>query len=155
MEVYILTCNVTGKRYVGKSANPKYRWNNGRGYKTCPLINEAIQRYGWDNFTHEVLLTGLTKDEAKEREDFYIALFRTTDPRYGYNKQKKSGNTRGSNTGLDSYSKEYRNNYHYEYMRKFKEEHGISYKTWSRRNKQNIPYKGTLKQSSGYNLLKL
>lgn len=134
MEVYILTCNATGKRYVGKSANSKRRWNNGKGYKTCPLINEAIQKYGWDNFTHEIRLTGLTKDEAKEREDFYMALFRTTDPRYGYNIQRRSGDTRGKNSNLDSYSPEYSRNY-----RKLHPEKTRAYgKKWALKNREHI-----------------
>lgn len=54
--VYMHTNNINGKRYIGISQNPKRRWKNGNGYKT-QLFGKAINKYGWDNFTHEILFT--------------------------------------------------------------------------------------------------
>ena len=50
---------------------PEKRWGvNGRNYKSSPHFYSAIQKYGWDNFEHNILFTNLTKEEAclKEQE---------------------------------------------------------------------------------------
>lgn len=75
----------SGKRYVGITGRkPEKRWESGNGYRGCVFFN-AVQKYGWDNIVHEILLTGLTREEAEEKERYYIALFRTMDSRFGYN----------------------------------------------------------------------
>ena len=64
----------SGKRYYGiTSMNPKYRWNNGKGYKNNKYFTSAIVLYGWDNFQHEILFNNLTENEAKLMEQCYIA----------------------------------------------------------------------------------
>lgn len=83
--VYRLTAP-NGKVYIGITGqNPLRRWNSGRGYKNQPHMHSAIQKYGWDNFTHEVLYSELTKEEAEELEIRLIAEHRSTDPEFGYN----------------------------------------------------------------------
>ena len=75
----------SGKRYVGVTKKePNRRWESGSGYKT-QMFGRAVNKYGWDNIHHEILLTGLTKEEAEEREQFFIALFRTRNRCFGYN----------------------------------------------------------------------
>ena len=59
--------------------------HNGIHYKNSPHFYCAIQKYGWDNFTHEVLLDGLTKAEACEKEQYYIRLYQSNNPIFGYN----------------------------------------------------------------------
>lgn len=81
-------CHVTpnNKRYIGLTRDiPKYRWNNGKGYKGCTLFYKAIQKYGWDNIEHKVLIHGLTKEQARRWETKLIMYFKTNDPKYGYN----------------------------------------------------------------------
>ena len=87
--VYIHTNKVNGKVYIGQTcqSNLNVRWNNGYGYKQCPRFYSAIQKYGWNGFTHGILETGLTKEEADDKERFYIALYRSNDWRFGYNVQ--------------------------------------------------------------------
>ena len=83
--VYRLTAP-NGKVYIGITGqNPNRRWNSGRGYKNQPHMMAAILKYGWDNFTHEILLDGLTKEEAEEHEIRLIEEHRSTDPAFGYN----------------------------------------------------------------------
>ena len=56
-----------GKRYIGITSQdpPEKRWGRG-GYEYRPNKHfwSAICRYGWDNFNHIILCTGLTFDEA-------------------------------------------------------------------------------------------
>jgi len=97
-----------GKRYVGitSAKDPSKRWSNGKGYKDQPFIWNAIQKYGWENVIHEIRLTGLTREEACKREQFYISLFRSNDPKNGYNMTKGGeGADKGKNYGSKEYIK--------------------------------------------------
>lgn len=75
----------TNKVYIGiTSMKPEYRWNNGKGYPSGYFHN-AIQKYGWDNFSHEIIATDLTKEEACAMEIQLIKQYNSTDSRFGYN----------------------------------------------------------------------
>lgn len=52
--IYKHTNKENGKCYIGQTKNIKWRWypNN---YKTCSKFYRAILKYGWNNFTHEVI----------------------------------------------------------------------------------------------------
>ena len=85
-KVYVHINKINGKRYYGiTSRKVEYRWVNGKGYQKQPYFWNEINKYGWDNFTHEVLFNNLTKDEAEWLEKMYIALYDTTDGEKGYN----------------------------------------------------------------------
>lgn len=76
----------SGKVYIGiTKRNPLKRWKNGLGYKTQSYFFRAILKYGWENFTHEVLFSGLTKEEAEEKEIELIKSYKSNDFRLGYN----------------------------------------------------------------------
>ena len=84
--VYVHQNKVNGKRYIGITNNTVKRWcGKGKHYEGCPHFFNAIQKYGWDNFTHEVIERGLTLEEANERERFYIAKYKSTEKAHGYN----------------------------------------------------------------------
>lgn len=84
--VYKHTNKANGKCYIGITCKkPEQRWEGGNGYRHNAHMNNAIQKYGWDNFTHEVLYTGLSEDEALDLERRLIAEHRSADRRYGYN----------------------------------------------------------------------
>lgn len=83
--VYCHTNNINGKKYFGITAvKPEYRWNHGKGYNH-QVFSKAISKYGWENFSHEILFEGLTKEEAELQEISLIRQFKTQDQRYGYN----------------------------------------------------------------------
>ena len=84
--VYIHTNKVTGKKYVGQTTqdNPAARWKYGRGYKGSGKFWRAIQKYGWDNFSHEIISCS-SLDEMNQKERALIAYYNTTDDRFGYN----------------------------------------------------------------------
>lgn len=78
----------SNKRYYGITCRDKaeQRWgSDGRRYDSQPYFWNAIQKYGWDNFTHEILFDNLTEDEACLIEQCYIALYDTMDRTKGYN----------------------------------------------------------------------
>lgn len=83
-----------GKSYIGITSQPlEKRFENGRGYKKCPKINNAILKYGWNNVEHELLYSGLSKDEAEAKEIELIAFYGTVEN--GYNIEH-GGNTTGT-----------------------------------------------------------
>lgn len=84
--VYMHENRVNGKKYIGiTSQKPTNRWQNGHGYYLCPIFYAAIKKYGWDAFSHELLYTGLTQDEAEHLESELIAKYKTQDRAHGYN----------------------------------------------------------------------
>lgn len=75
-----------GKMYVGITCQqPKNRWKNGNGYQNQPYFFNAIQKYGWDNFKHEVLLDGLSVKEATLAEQIFIHYWKLSEHDNGYN----------------------------------------------------------------------
>jgi group I intron endonuclease len=75
-----------GKVYIGVTRQrPEDRWQNGLGYRTQQKFYRAIQKYGWENFDHEILFEGLSFEEAEKTESELIARYRSCDNRCGYN----------------------------------------------------------------------
>ena len=74
------------KKYIGITCrNPKKRWNYGKGYIGNDYFMKAIEKYGWDNFDHIILCTGLTREEASMLEVKLIEAYDTTNRDKGYN----------------------------------------------------------------------
>ena len=74
--VYCHTNKINNKKYIGiTSQKVEERWRNGKGYSTQPKFYNAICKYGWDNFTHEILISGLDEQEAIELEINLIKSF--------------------------------------------------------------------------------
>ena len=89
--VYMHVNKVNNKVYVGQTCQqpPEKRWgNDGAGYK-CNGGNRhfqnAIQKYGWDNFEHIIFANNLSKEDADKIETLLIALYETTNHDKGYN----------------------------------------------------------------------
>jgi len=93
--VYIHTCKVNQKSYVGiTSKPPNIRWKNGEGYKT-QIFYRAIQKYGWDNFIHKIIATNLTEQAAKQMEILLIDRLKTLITQNGYNVSTGGGGFNG------------------------------------------------------------
>lgn len=86
-KVYSHTNKVNNKRYIGiTSLKPEKRWGyQGNGYKDCPKFWNAIVKYSWDGFIHEILYSNLTRDEAAQMEIELIIQFDTI--KNGYNQE--------------------------------------------------------------------
>lgn len=87
-----------GKMYVGITSQlPQKRWNNGHGYKHSTYFFNAIKKYGWDNFKHEILLEGLSEEEASWAEEMFVECWDLIDRDKGYN-CKNGGGVHGKHT---------------------------------------------------------
>lgn len=68
----------SNKVYIGiTSMKPQKRWGkNGYGYRRQVYFNNAIKKYGWDNFVHEVLYINLPEYIAKTIEVILVKHYR-------------------------------------------------------------------------------
>lgn len=100
--VYAHINKINGKMYVGQTCRkPESRWGrDGSGYREHPYFWHAIQKYGWDNFEHEVIASNLTKEEADNFEKLLIAKLNLLNPNRGYNLQEGGSNGRPSEITL-------------------------------------------------------
>lgn len=87
--MYIVYVHIApnNKKYFGiTSTSPKQRWgSDGSGYKTQQLFWRAIQKYGWDNFKHIIIVKNVSKEFACQLEQLLIKEYETTNPNNGYN----------------------------------------------------------------------
>lgn len=77
----------SNKVYIGIThLKPEHRWGrDGNGYKNNKHLINAIKKYGWNNFKHEILFDGLTKTEAEQKEMELIVYYKSNQSKYGYN----------------------------------------------------------------------
>lgn len=84
--VYKHTNIFNGKVYIGVTSQiPQKRWLNGKGYFGNDYFTKSINKYGWDNFNHEILFSDLTKSEAEKKEQELIAYYKSNKRDFGYN----------------------------------------------------------------------
>lgn len=78
---------INNKVYIGitKVGLEQRARKDGNHYAGSPYFYSAIQKYGWDNFKHEILLDNLTEKEVKEQEKYFIDKYKSNDREYGYN----------------------------------------------------------------------
>ena len=87
--VYVHENSTNGKVYIGiTSQKPENRWRNGKGYltgyaKKTPFAN-AIMKYGWENFSHHIVLSDISQERANQIEQNLIRVFNSTDRSKGY-----------------------------------------------------------------------
>jgi len=84
--VYVHTVIENGKKYVGQCiGDPRRRWGaTGHRYRG-QFFYRAIEKYGWNNMTHEIVATNLSKEEADALEIELIKQYRSNQRKYGYN----------------------------------------------------------------------
>lgn len=84
MIVYIAVNRVNGKAYVGQTA---YGFNHRRsGHKNTlkQVFHNAIRKYGFENFDWAVLEHCETREDANQRERYWISTLGSVSPN-GYN----------------------------------------------------------------------
>lgn len=67
MYVYIITNNINGKKYIGLSINKKPSFRESY-FGSGMLIKQAIQKYGKENFSKEIIKDFDNEDEARQFE---------------------------------------------------------------------------------------
>lgn len=84
-KIYKYTNIVNGKIYIGRTCQTleKRAGSKGQNYKSCFKFYNAIQKYGWDSFTVEILEDNLSDEEASVKELEYIELYDSVNN--GYN----------------------------------------------------------------------
>jgi group I intron endonuclease len=88
----------SGKVYIGiTSKRPEERWANGTAYRRNSYFYNAIQKYGWENIKSEVLYSGLSKEDAENKEVELIAFYDSTNKAKGYN-LSLGGNAKGKHS---------------------------------------------------------
>lgn len=111
--VYMHTNKTNGKKYIGIThLHPEVRWCKGKGYQN-QVFGRAIQKYGWDNFEHEILFEGLSQSEAEQAEISLISLYNTTNSDFGYNVAS------GGNIGISSIDRLSKEIYQYDINGKY------------------------------------
>ena len=84
--VYAHVNQINGKIYIGQTCqNPENRWRMGEGYKGSTYFYHAIQKYGWSQFKHIVLIENLSYQQSNLTEEYLIKKYNTTNPNFGYN----------------------------------------------------------------------
>lgn len=75
----------SNKSYIGQTFRLHERdCEHARMNGSSPAFHNAIAKYGWDNFIHEILEENLTLEEANIREVYWIEFYGTLSPN-GYN----------------------------------------------------------------------
>ena len=84
--VYIHT-SPNDKKYVGMTCQSlDARWGkHGDGYVNNRHFWDDIQKYGWDNFQHNIIASGLRYLDACRLEEYFISYYKSYDINYGYN----------------------------------------------------------------------
>lgn len=91
--IYCYTNQINGKQYVGQTVNPEQRKKQHKSSAFNPqdkdyetLLHRAFRKYGYDNFTYEILVE--IKDDdfdlLNELECYYIQKLNSKTPN-GYN----------------------------------------------------------------------
>lgn len=74
----------SGKSYIGQTNDlSKRNWGH-RNSSNCSVFSNAIKKYGWDAFTHEIIAENLTLSESNMLEEKLIKDLNTLVPN-GYN----------------------------------------------------------------------
>ena len=78
----------SGKKYVGVTKDISQRWRPG-AYASNKKMYAEIEQVGWDKIKHEVLFSGLSREDAQKKEIELIKEYDTI--KHGYNKSRGGG----------------------------------------------------------------
>lgn len=85
--LYKITNNLSSKVYIGITGYPQKRKQQhfyARKYRSRQIIHTAIDKYGVDNFTFDIVCIG-PKDYILDLEIKLISAYRATEKKFGYN----------------------------------------------------------------------
>lgn len=87
--IYKILNTINGKVYIGQSWHLNYRWYSHKSHEHNIHLARAFNQYGIENFSYIIIEEFEPNESARslmnERERFYIAQYKATNPMYGYN----------------------------------------------------------------------
>ena len=88
--LYRITDALNNKVYIGQTVDNKKRWMQHKSYaknpeKTGQYIHRAMNKYGVENFTFEIIATCLNQEDANEIESVLIVQYDSRNKENGYN----------------------------------------------------------------------
>lgn len=102
--IYCYTNKINSKKYIGQTNDIERRKkqhiqdskHNHNEARYNQIIHQAMRKYGFENFDFEILDTCFNRQEANEKENYWIKYFNTMAPN-GYN------NSEGKLVGVRKY----------------------------------------------------
>lgn len=77
--IYVFTNQINNKKYVGQTNNPSRRlrehksaYQNKNASSYDSVFHRAIRKYGWENFSFEIIDQANTQEEINQLEKYYI-----------------------------------------------------------------------------------
>lgn len=97
--IYCLTCKVNGKVYIGATTD---FWKRMYDYdklrcKGQIKIYRAIKKYGWENFSYDIIDMTISQEILDFLEDFYMETIGSRKDEIGYN--TRMGGSNGKHSG--------------------------------------------------------
>lgn len=87
-KIYKITNPINNKSYIGQTCQrveERWRCHVRDSKKLNTPFARAIQKYGWETFTKEIIDTAKTKEEANEKEKYWIKYYMTSVQEFGKN----------------------------------------------------------------------
>jgi group I intron endonuclease len=90
--LYRITNILNNKIYIGQTIKPNKRWSTHKSFsrnknKPQQYVHHAINKYGVDNFTYEVIATCITQEDVDCTEEILIIQYNSRNKEFGYNIQ--------------------------------------------------------------------
>jgi len=101
ISLYRITNLINGKVYIGQTVNADRRWSDHKWLskkKHEQYVHSAMNKYGIENFSFEVIAECKLPDDANEAEKQLIIQYDSRNPEKGYN--LAPGGETAWNTGL-------------------------------------------------------
>ena len=83
MQIYKITNKINGKIYIGKDTRSKENY-----FGSGIVVKQAINKYGKENFSKEILEECEGYKFLNEREIYWISFYDSTNINIGYNRSK-------------------------------------------------------------------
>ena len=127
--IYIHINTINNKVYIGQTQFQdnliKRTGKEGEKYHDSPRFYNAIKKYGWQSFQHQILEKNLTKEQANQQEIYWINYYNSTNDKYGYNIQTGGNQSKMSDETKAKISITKKNNYHPYRNKHLSQEHKI------------------------------
>ena len=86
VEIYKITNKVNGKVYIGQTSQGiRKRWSQHCCAEGCPKLHRAILKYGKRNFSVQRIDVASDKEEANQKEMYWIEQYDSANHEHGYN----------------------------------------------------------------------